>query len=113
MRITPVQIKRQEGAGILIRWSDGSSSELSSKVLRTACPCAVCREARGEGSHNAPLTPQPQKKRTLSIVQNSISEELHLSELWPVGNYALGLRWGDGHDTGLYTYDYLRELTNC
>jgi DUF971 family protein len=111
MSITPTLIKRIEGKGVLIRWSDGSTSELSSSVLRTQCPCAMCREKRGEGSHDTPLTPAPQKKRSLSIVQNSLSEELDLTQVWPIGNYALGIRWGDGHDTGLYTFEYLRELT--
>ena len=111
MSITPILVKRLESKGVLIRWSDGSASELSSSTLRTMCPCAVCREKRGEGSHDAPLTGSPAKKKSLMIVQNSLSEELNLTEVRPIGNYALGIRWGDGHDTGLYTYEYLRELS--
>jgi len=33
-----------------------------------------------------------------------------LKEIWAVGQYALGMSWGDGHNTGIYTFDFLREL---
>ena len=87
-------------------------ASVSSELLRRHCPCATCREARGEGSHDAPLTPASKKKPgSLSIVQSSLSEELNLLEVWPVGNYAIGMRWGDGHATGIYTFELLRQLT--
>jgi DUF971 family protein len=104
---TPKEIKRTGSNGVRISWSDGYVQELSSKVLRTQCPCAECRERRGDGSHEKPLTG---KKRSLSVIQNTIDEQLDLSAIWGVGQYAIGIRWGDGHDSGIYTFDYLRGL---
>jgi ATP-binding protein involved in chromosome partitioning len=44
------------------------------------------------------------------IVENTIEKELELTEIWGVGQYALGMTWGDGHNTGIYPFSYLREL---
>jgi DUF971 family protein len=93
---------------MLITWSDGAVQELSSLVLRGQCPCAECREKRGDEGHAKPLTP---KKKTLRVIQSSLEQELELTEVWAVGQYAIGLRWGDGHDSGIYTFDYLRGLS--
>ncbi len=119
MSLIPVEIRRHQEHGLDVRWSNGTESKLSTKVLRTNCPCATCREARGEGSHEKPLSGAPvgsggTKKPSLSlrIIDSSIEEELNLAEVWPVGNYAIGLRWGDGHATGIYTYDLLYELSH-
>jgi ATP-binding protein involved in chromosome partitioning len=106
-RNTPREIKRMESKGLRVTWQDGSIQELTSEVLRKRCPCAECREIRGDESHAKPLTG---KKRTLAIVQNTIDEELALEEIWGVGQYAIGIRWADGHSSGIYTFGYLREL---
>ena len=94
-------------AGLLITWSDGVQSELSSEQLRRNCPCAGCREMRGDESHAKPLTG---KKRSLTVIQSSLQQELELVEVWGVGQYAVGMRWADGHGSGIYTFDYLRAL---
>lgn len=104
---TPREIKRMESTGLRVTWQDGSIQELTSEVLRKRCPCAECRELRGDESHAKPLTG---KKRSLAIVQNTIDEELALEEIWGVGQYAIGIRWADGHSSGIYTFVYLREL---
>jgi DUF971 family protein len=104
---TPKEIKRLDTKGLRITWSDGFVQELESTVLRRGCPCAGCREANGDESHAKPLTG---KKRSLGIIQNSIEEELALQEIWGVGQYAIGLKWADGHSSGIYTFDYLRGL---
>ncbi len=44
------------------------------------------------------------------VVEATLDQELTLQEIWGVGQYAIGLRWGDGHDSGIYTFEYLREL---
>lgn len=103
----PLEIRRMGDTGLQISWSDGTTQQLPSEALRRNCPCAGCREARGDDTHAKPLTG---KKRSLTIVQNTIEQELSLSEIWGVGQYAIGLRWADGHDTGIYTFDYLRAI---
>ena len=103
----PREIKRAGRDGLRIRWADGLESELSSETLRRECPCAECRERRGDDSHAKPLTG---KKRSLSIIQNTKEEQLGLQAIWGVGQYAIGIRWDDGHDSGIYTYELLAQL---
>jgi ATP-binding protein involved in chromosome partitioning len=105
--LLPREIKRRGTDGLDITWSDGEVQGLSSTTLRQLCPCAECKEKRGDSSHAKPLSP---KKRALRIVESSIDEELRLTQVWAVGNYAIGMRWGDGHDSGIYTFEYLRSL---
>jgi DUF971 family protein len=106
-RSTPKEIKRIESKGLRVTWQDGTINELTSETLRKGCPCAECRELRGDESHAKPLTG---RKRSLRIVQNTIDQELSLEEIWGVGQYAIGIRWADGHNSGIYTFGYLREL---
>ena len=98
----PKEIKKIENRGLQITWSDSSVSHLTSLILRKNCPSAdggKYEEAKAK------------KKGMLNVVESTIDESLNLKEIWPVGNYAVGIRWGDGHDTGIYTFKYLKELT--
>ena len=106
--MTPQEIKRNGREGLVITWSNGETTELSSKLLRANCPGADSRAERGDKSHNSPLTA---KKSSLKVVEFDMGESLKLEEIWGVGNYAIGMKWGDGHDSGIFTYDYLYELS--
>lgn len=80
-----------------IEWQDDSVSELSLTWLRSNCPCASCRAARGEsGAELDPLAlssgPMP-------------SDRVAAVEL--VGGYAVRITWDDGHDTGIYAFSWL------
>ena len=105
--MTPLEIRRIGSEGLSIAWSDGSETRFDSRALRTHCPCAECRAKRGDDSHIAPLTA---KKRSLVVLDASAEEELELKSVWGVGNYAIGIEWGDGHTTGIYTFSFLQEL---
>ena len=107
MNPTPLEIKRDARAGLTISWRDGSKSQIGTELLRRECPCAGCKEQRGDTSHSKPLTT---KKRGLAVIQNTLDEQLDLQEIWAVGQYALGMRWGDGHDSGIYPFSLLFEL---
>jgi DUF971 family protein len=96
------------GSALKITWSDGLESVLDSTRLRKACPCASCGEKRGDNSHSKPLGGG---RSLLNVVSATISEETDLQRVWPVGNYALGISWGDKHDTGIYHYKLLRKLS--
>lgn len=109
MAVIPLEIRRLGASGVRIQWSDGVCLDYSSRLLRTNCPCATCRERRGDDSHAAPLTPK--KSSLLRIVEASADTELSLERIWSVGNYALGLAWADGHDTGIYPFDLLRKIS--
>lgn len=106
MTLTLSEIRRLEN-GVALTWADGTQHRISSEKLRVECPCAGCREARGDSTHAKPLTG---KKSSLRVISASKDEETKLKSLWAVGNYAVGIEWADGHSTGIYTYEYLRQL---
>jgi DUF971 family protein len=108
MSAAPREIKRDGTSGLKITWHDGSTRSFSSEVLRRNCPCASCKEQRGDTSHAKPLTG---RKRSLTVLKSSLDQEIELQQIWGVGNYAIGIKWGDGHDSGIYTFDYLQQLS--
>ena len=79
---------------LIVKWKDGSTSEIPWAKLREACPCAECANLHGDAD---PLR--------LKLAPNT-----HLVGVDYVGNYAVQPRWGDGHSAGLFTWNYLREL---
>lgn len=84
----PAQIKIRHAAKRLeIGFEDGSAISLPAEFLRVQSPSAPGRAELVSG------------KRLVSIVGAE-----------PIGNYALRLRFSDGHDTGVYSWDYLRQL---
>jgi len=105
--LLPREIKRNSTAEIQIAWSDGVTSTIPNETLRKNCPCASCRERRGDTSHAKPLSG---KRKGLTVIEHSKDIEIELKEIFGVGQYAIGFRWGDGHDSGIYTFDLLRSL---
>jgi DUF971 family protein len=102
MNLYPVQLRIAEPASLLIEWSDGRTQQFPLAELRDLCPCASCREKRKPaGSQPAALLPVLTPAETLP---------LGLVSMKPVGNYAYSIAFSDGHDTGIYTFEYLREL---
>jgi DUF971 family protein len=92
LETTATHIKAPHGAKTTeITWADGLRAIYPNELLRGLCPCAGCQ---GHGG-------------TIHFVPGGNSE---LRNIAPVGRYALQLGWGDGHDTGIYTFVYLREL---
>jgi DUF971 family protein len=105
----PTEFRRLGEKALFVKWSDGEEATIPSTTLRLNCPCATCKEKRGDTSHQKPLTGA---KSSLRIVSSSSEEETKLLKIWPIGNYALGLQWGDGHNSGIYTYALIEELGN-
>jgi DUF971 family protein len=100
----PVDIRRPEPGKLIIEWDDGHVSEYSMLSLRRQCPCASCLEKRTARSDN-PL-------RVLSP-EETLAQNPEVKTARVVGNYALQFDWKDGHNEGIYTFDYLRELCEC
>jgi DUF971 family protein len=97
----PISIKADREQGLVaIDWADGHHSDYAAVALRWLCPCAFCR---GEAGNPGWLDSSP----TLSPAQTQLVD-VHL-----VGQYALAPTWGDGHDTGYYTFDSLRVSCSC
>jgi DUF971 family protein len=96
MSAPPKQIRAlQEEGAVEIVWNDGRKYLLPIRFLRGHCPCASCvNEITGE--------------RTLDL--NTIPDDIHLIKMSFTGNYALKISWSDGHNTGLFTWNYISKL---
>jgi DUF971 family protein len=98
---TPAHIDLKKDKGLTIQWADGSSSYYSIAFLRRNSPSAEARELRNQMKKN-PLTVLP---------QSAVSKgPLVATDAELVGNYAIKIRFSDGHDTGIYSWEYLREI---
>ena len=108
--VTPlkVRVKKSEGTGVEIDWRDGHRSAWNFRWLRDACPCATCHEER-EQAGSQPGEPKPKAKALLALYQDPPRPV----EVTPVGKYALRFKWNDGHEAGLYSWDYLRRVCQC
>ena len=79
-----------------LTWSDGHAAEYGYDYLRGWCPCAGCQGHTGLTIRFQP----PAKPVTAESIQ-------------PVGNYAISIAWSDGHGTGIYRFDFLRQICPC
>jgi DUF971 family protein len=104
--IVPVSIQRDGDAGITITWSDESVSKWSCGQLRKACPCATCREQRRGESEQADSQKKPAMLPVLSAAE---AQPLKIESMRPVGNYAYSIAFSDGHSSGVFLFDLLRN----
>ena len=91
----PVRIAPFPNGELGIVWDDGRESYYPGRALRCACACARCVE-------------ETSGRKLLR--DDTVPEDVRPLEVHPVGQYAIAIRWSDGHDTGIYTFDRLREL---
>ncbi len=103
-----IRVKKTEGTGVEIDWQDGHKSEWNFVWLRNACPCATCHEERDK-SGRKPGEPKP-KAQTLLMMYEAPARPV---EVTPVGKYALKFKWTDGHESGIYSWEYLRRVCRC
>jgi DUF971 family protein len=94
----PIDLQ-QIGSELAIKWDDGGESFISLETLRRACPCAGCigeRDVMGtlHKGPDQPLSPQ----------------SFQLQRMVNVGGYAIQPVWGDGHASGIFSFEYLRRL---
>jgi len=88
----PTGIHAPHGGKIFtISWNNGKKHEIENEVLRGYCPCAGCQGHSG----------------TISFQEGKNHE---LRDIKAVGNYALSLVWGDQHDTGIFSFEYIYRL---
>ncbi len=93
-KIAPLEISPAGGSEISILWNDGKSSRFVPRELRLLCPCAGCvNEISGQRTLNPQTVPTDVKASAIS----------------KVGRYALHIQWSDGHNTGIYGFEYLRN----
>lgn len=87
------------GGELALSFEDGKELYLALPMLRRACPCAAC-----QGEPDA-------LGRVVRPAVEYGPDSYELVKYEPVGGYALHLGWGDGHATGIYTFDYLNRLS--
>jgi prepilin-type processing-associated H-X9-DG protein len=106
---TSVKIHVSNGTGVDVAWADGHASHYEFSYLREECPCATCNDAR-------------EKKASLGELASSLKSSPALPMFKPkpraqaatqVGNYAIQISFSDGHSTGIYSYDHLRNICPC
>jgi DUF971 family protein len=78
---------------LALAWPSEPETRLSASLLRQACRCATCEQARRQG-------------QTVALTDHSLS----VAEISPVGITGLQLSFSDGHDRGIYPWAYLRQL---
>lgn len=90
----PVEVRvRRATQQLEIDFDDGTRSALPAELLRVESPSA---EVRGHG---------PGQKTTVAGKRG-----VNIAVVEPIGHYAIRIRFTDGHDTGIYTWEFLHEL---
>ncbi|MDQ3798507.1 MAG: DUF971 domain-containing protein [Acidobacteriota bacterium] len=95
--IEPLQIIEESDSELTIVWSDETERIYNAPGLRRACPCASC------------IDEWTGAKR---LKDESVSDDLTIKNVAVVGRYALNFRFSDGHETGIYSFKYLKEMGN-
>ena len=91
----PTKIIEEKDGSISIEWPDMPPSNFTPRRLRVSCPCAGCvNEWTGE--------------RMLD--DDTIPGDITISHISVVGRYALNFHFSDGHETGIFSFRYLREI---
>ena len=94
--LEPVQIIEEDDSEISIKWSDDAETRYRAPELRRSCPCAGCiNEWTGEKM----------------LDDGTIPDDVSFSRITIVGRYALNFHFSDGHDTGIFSFTFLRDLS--
>ena len=91
----PTQIIEESDHEVSIVWSDGKETRYDAARLRRSCPCASCRD---------------EWTGAKLLNEGDISDELTFSTISIVGRYSLNFHFSDGHDTGIFSFEYLSNL---
>lgn len=94
------EFKRNHDTNIYhIKFDDGFDADISAEAIRKNCPCAGCKGEEVLLHKYVPLNNQP-----------LVDESFILEKAEIIGNYAIQFFWKDGHNTGLYNWEYLKEI---
>jgi DUF971 family protein len=102
MDLQPTALKLTDHRSLEILWNDGQRMDYPFGVIRQACPCATCREKKRAES--------TKPKGLLQVLSASETVPLAIESMRPVGNYAYNISFSDGHSSGLFTMELLREI---
>ncbi|NMB82662.1 MAG: DUF971 domain-containing protein [Ignavibacteria bacterium] len=93
----PTSIKVIDKEFLQIEWSDNNVSKIKLSSLRLNCPCALCVSDR--------------EKRSDKYFPIFSVDELTLTNINVIGNYAISISWKDGHNTGIYEFGFLKKIS--
>ena len=94
--IQPKKVFRTKDGRLGFEWNDGTRGACAVRDLRLACPCALCvDEHTGEKL----------------LDDSTVPADIALVKVQSIGRYAAGLTFSDGHNSGIYPYDKLYNLT--
>lgn len=91
--VADITIERERA--LIVDFADGHRCEFGLEELRRACPCAGCRGARDKGESPWPT---PRSPLPLSVADAEL-----------VGAWGISIAWNDGHSTGIFPWDALRD----
>ena len=94
-RNIPVGLLRRDPRTLSLLWQDGHRDDLDVRDLRLACRCALCVE---EMSGRPLLDPQ------------TVRADVSPRQITSIGHYAIQFDWNDGHNSGIYSFNDLRDL---
>lgn len=94
-RAAPVVTKDEQR--IHFAWSDGRNTSISHFDLRLACKCAECVD---------------ENSGTQVLQKKDVDPHIVAEQIRPIGLYAIGIDWSDGHSSGIYSYQMLQQITS-
>ncbi|MBX3008112.1 MAG: DUF971 domain-containing protein [Melioribacteraceae bacterium] len=95
--MSPKKITVSEGKHLKIIWSNEEETTVKLSNLRRLCPCANCVSEM--------------QKQSDTYIPIYSTEQLKIKSINLVGSYAVGIIWGDDHNTGIYNFNYLRDIS--
>jgi DUF971 family protein len=95
----PTQIKKEENK-LIIKWNNNEIQEITLQKLRDECPCVNCK---GESVIFESYIPIKTPFKPSGFYE--------IDKIDSVGNYAIQIKWKDGHNTGIYSWDVLRAIS--
>ena len=101
MDLKPLHLDLKRNQGLRVQWNDGHESFFPLPLLRKLSPSAEQQALREELEAN-PLAVLPESAQT--------SGELTAEDAELIGNYAIRIRFSDGHRTGIFSWKYLRSI---
>lgn len=100
-----VKVHVTTGEGVEVTWSDGHLSRYPFHYLRDLCPCALCNDEREKNARVG--------SSTSGAVLPMFKPRVTAKSANAIGNYAIQIQFSDGHATGIYSYEHLREICPC
>ena len=105
MNVHPQKLELVSPMELQIQWSDGQVMKYSVSELRNRCPCASCREKRQEKVRDL-------NSLLLPVLSPAETMPTRIQGMRPIGNYAYAIEFSDGHDTGIFTLEFLRKFAD-